>query len=264
MKKSLQHIIFGALVLFVGLVACNKDTTYVADPVTLSSSAYIKFLHVSPSLATITGQADNVTLLNLDLKSNTYSKLTGTPLAYERYFPTTTNVYAAVTAGLKTIKFSLAAISQKDSLELFLKQVQADAGKYYSFIITDSIKSESLSKAMFLQDDILTLGSSQIGMRFVHAIWNDTAAKNVDIFSVRNNATIFSGRSAGSASTFAPLNYFTTNDTLIVRRAGTTFALASLNGVGFTPGRNYTLVYKGNGAVTTATAKPRSLFVYGH
>ncbi|MSP07865.1 MAG: DUF4397 domain-containing protein [Chitinophagaceae bacterium] len=264
MKKSLQHIFFGSLVLVIGLVACNKDTTYIADPVTLSSSAYIKFLHVSPSLATITGQADNVTLLNLDLKSNTYSKLTGTPLAYERYFPTTTNVYAAVTAGLKTIKFSLAAISQKDSLELFLKQVQADAGKYYSFIITDSIKSASLSKAMFLQDDILTLGSTQIGMRFVHAIWNDTAAKNVDIFSIRNNATIFSARGAGSASTFTPLNYFTTSDTLIVRRAGTTFALASLNGVGFTPGRNYTLVYKGNGAVTTATAKPRSLLIYGH
>jgi hypothetical protein len=264
MKKSLQHIIFGALVLVVGLAACNKDTTYVADPVTSSSSAYIKFLHVSPSLATITGQADNVTLLNLDLKSNTYSKLTGTPLGYEKYFPTTTNVYAAVTAGLNTIKFSLAAVNQKDSLELFLKQVQADAGKYYSFIITDSVKSASLSKAMFLQDDILSLTSNQIGMRFVHAIWNDTAAKNIDIFSVRNNANIFSARSAGSASTFSPLNYYSTNDTLIVRRAGTTFALASLNGVGFTPGRNYTLVYKGNGAVTTATAKPRSLFIYGH
>ena len=148
MKKSLQHIIFGAFILVVGLAACNKDTTYVADPVTSSSSAYIKFLHVSPSLATITGQADNVTLLNLDLKSNTYSKITGTPLAYERYFPTTTNVYAAMTAGLKTIKFSLAAVSQKDSLELFLKKVQADAGKYYSFIITDSIKSESLIKIL--------------------------------------------------------------------------------------------------------------------
>ena len=264
MKKSLQHIIFGALILVVGLVACNKETTYVADPVTSSSSAYIKFLHVSPSLATITGQADNLTLLNLDLKSNTYSKITGTPLAYERYFPTTTNTYAAMTAGLSTIKFSLAAISQKDSIELFLKKVQIDAGKYYSFIITDSIKSESLSKAMFLQDDLLSLGSKQIGMRFVHAIWNDTAAKNVDIFSVRNNATIFSGRSAGSASTFAPLNYFTTSDTLIVRRAGTAFALATLNSVTLTPGRNYTIVYKGNGAVTASTAKPRSLLIYGH
>jgi hypothetical protein len=264
MKKSLQHIIFGALVLVVGLAACNKDTTYVADPVTSSSSAYIKFLHVSPSLATITGQADNVTLLNLDLKSNTYSKITGTPLGYEKYFPTTTNAYAAVSAGIQTIKFSLAAVNQKDSLELFLKKVQADAGKYYSFIITDSIKSESLSKAMFLQDDLLTLGSAQIGMRFVHAIWNDTAAKNVDIFSVRNKANIFSARGAGSASTFTPLIYFTTSDTLIVRRAGTTFALATFNGASFTPGRNYTLVYKGNGAVTTATAKPRSLFVYGH
>ena len=89
---------------------------------------------------------------------------------------------------------------------------------------------------MFLQDDLLSLGSTQIGMRFVHAIWNDTAAKNVDIFSVRNNATIFSGRSAGSASTFTPLNYFTTSDTLIVRRAGTTFALATLNSATFTPG----------------------------
>ena len=264
MKKSLQHIIFGSLVLVIGLVACNKDITYIAEPVSSSSSAYIKFLHLSPSLTTITGQADNVTLLNLDLKSNTYSKITGTPLAYERYFPTTTNAYAAITAGLQTIKFSLAAVSQKDSLELFLKKVQADAGKYYSFIITDSVKSESLSKAMFLQDDLLTLGASQIGMRFVHAIWNDTAAKNIDIFSRRNNANIFSGRSAGSASTFTPLNYFTTSDTLIVRRAGTTFALATLNGATFTPGRNYTLVYKGNGAVTTSTAKPRSLFIYGH
>ena len=264
MKKSLQHIIFGAIILVVGLAACNKDTVYVADPISSSSNAYIKFLHVSPSLATITGQADNVTLLNLDLKSNTYSKITGTPLAYERYFPTTTNSYATITAGLQTIKFSLAAVSQKDSVELFLKKVQADAGKYYSFIITDSIKSETISKAMFLQDDLLSLGSTQIGMRLVHAIWNDTAAKNIDIFSRRNNATIFSTRSAGSATTFIPLNYFTTSDTLIVRRAGTTFALATFNGATFTPGRNYTLVYKGNGAVTTSTAKPRSLLIYGH
>ena len=264
MKKSLQHIFFGSLVLVIGLVACNKDITYVAEPVSSSSNAYIKFLHLSPSLATITGQADNVTLLNLDLKSNTYSKITGTPLAYERYFPTTTNAYATIPTGLQTIKFSLAAVKQKDSLELFLKKVQIDAGKYYSFIITDSVKSQTNSKAMFLQDDLLTLGASQIGMRFVHAIWNDTAAKNIDIFSRRNNATIFSARSAGSATTFIPLNYFTTNDTLIVRRAGTTFALASLNGVGFTPGRNYTIVYKGNGAVTTTTAKPRSLLIYGH
>ena len=264
MKKSLQHIFFGSLVLVIGLVACNKDITYVAEPVSSSSNAYIKFLHLSPSLATITGQADNVTLLNLDLKSNTYSKITGTPLAYERYFPTTTNAYATIPTGLQTIKFSLAAVKQKDSIELFLKKVQIDAGKYYSFIITDSVKSQTNSKAMFLQDDLLTLGASQIGMRFVHAIWNDTAAKNIDIFSRRNNATIFSARSAGSATTFIPLNYFTTNDTLIVRRAGTTFALASLNGVGFTPGRNYTIVYKGNGAVTTTTAKPRSLLIYGH
>jgi len=264
MKKSLQHIIFGALVLVIGLAACNKETTYVADPVSSRSDAFIKFLHVSPTLATITGQADNITLLNLDLKSNTYSKITGTPLAYEKYFPTTTNAYATIPTGMQTIKFSLAAVSQKDSMELFLKKVQIDAGKYYSFIITDSIKSETNSKAMFLQDDLLSLGTTQIGMRFVHAIWNDTAAKNVDIFSVRNNATIFSGRSAGSASTFTPLNYFTTSDTLIVRRAGTTFALATLNSATFTPGRNYTLVYKGNGAVTTSTARPRSLFIYGH
>lgn len=264
MKKSLQHILLGSMVIILGLVACNKETTYLADPVIANTNAFVKFLHVSPSLATITAQADNITVLRYDWKSMTYDKLTGTPLAYEKYFPTTTNAYTSMTSGPQTFKFSLAAINQKDSVELFLKTVQADAGKYYSFIITDSVKSSSISKSMFLLDEVLALGSTQIGMRFVHAIWNDTAAKTVDLFSIRNNATIFAAKGAGSASAFIPLNYNTTSDTLIVRRAGTTFELARLNGVGFTPGRNYTLVYKGNGAVTLSTGKPRSLLIYGH
>lgn len=264
MKKSLQHIFLVAIVLVIGLAACNKDITYVASPVTSSASTYIKFLHVSPSIATITGQTDNITLLNYNWSSMSFLKLTGTPLSYEKYFPTTTNGYLATKGGLQTFKFSLAAVSQKDSAELFLKTLQADAGKYYSFIITDSVKSTNSSKAMFLQDDLLSLTNDFIGLRFVHAIWNDTAAKTIDIYSTRNAAVIFSGKAAGSASAFTQLNYYSTSDTLIVKRAGTQFELARLNGFIPTPGRNYTLVYKGNGDVTTATLKPRSLFLYGH
>ncbi|NCW11809.1 MAG: DUF4397 domain-containing protein [Chitinophagia bacterium] len=265
MKKSLQHILLGASVLVLGLVACNKEITYLADPVSTSTNAYVKFVHEAPNLATITGQTDNITVLRYNWATMTYDKLTGTAITYDKTFPTTTNAYVSIPAGPQTFKFSLAAVSQKDSAELFLKSVQTDPGKYYSFIVTDSVKASSASKAIFLQDDLLTLDvATQIGMRFVHAIWNDTAASTVDIFSTRNNRVIFAAKGAGSASSFSALNYYSTNDTLIVRRSGTTNELARMNGVGFTPGRNYTLVYKGNGTVTSSTGKPRSLMVYGH
>ena len=264
MKKSLQHILLGAFMLVIGLVACNKDTVYLAEPVSTSTNANVKFVHEAPNLATITGQIDNITVSRMNWSTLAFDKLTGTPIAYDKTFPTTTNAYLSMPSGPQTFKFSLAAVSQKDSAELFLKSFQTDPGKYYSFIMTDSVRASSASKAIFLQDDLLSLDVSQIGMRFVHAIWNDTAASTVDIFSTRNNRVIFAAKGAGSASNFSALNYYSTNDTLIVRRAGTVNELARMSGVGFTPGRNYTLVYKGNGTVTASSGKPRSLMVYGH
>jgi hypothetical protein len=264
MKKSLQHILLGAFMLVIGLVACSKETEYLAEPVSTSTNAFVKIVHEAPNLATITGQTDNITVSRFNWSTMIYDKLTGTPITYDKTFPTTTNVYLSMPSGPQTFKFSLAAVSQKDSAELFLKSFQTDPGKYYSFIVTDSVKASSASKAIFLQDDILPLDVSQIGLRFVHAIWNDTAASTVDIFSARNNRVIFSAKGAGSASTFTAFNYFTTSDTLIVRRAGTTNELARLNTFVPTPGRNYTVVYKGNGTVTSSTGKPRSLMVYGH
>ena len=264
MKKSLQHILLGAFMLVIGLVACSKETEYLAKPVSTSTNAFVKIVHEAPNLATITGQTDNITVSRFNWSTMIYDKLTGTPITYDKTFPTTTNVYLSMPSGPQTFKFSLAAVSQKDSAELFLKSFQTDPGKYYSFIVTDSVKASSASKAIFLQDDILPLDVSQIGLRFVHAIWNDTAASTVDIFSARNNRVIFSAKGAGSASTFTAFNYFTTSDTLIVRRAGTTNELARLNTFVPTPGRNYTVVYKGNGTVTSSTGKPRSLMVYGH
>lgn len=264
MKKSLQHILLGACMLVIGLVACNKDTEYLAQPVITGTNSFVKFVHEAPNLATITGQTDNITVSRFNWTTLIYDKLTGTPITYDKTFPTTTNVYLSMPSGPQTFKFSLAAVSQKDSAELFLKSFQTDPGKYYSVIMTDSVKAATASKAIFLQDDILPLDVSQIGLRFVHAIWNDTAASTVDIFSARNNRVIFSAKGAGSASTFSAFNYFTTSDTLIVRRAGTTNELARLNTFVPTPGRNYTVVYKGNGTVTSSTGKPRSLMVYGH
>lgn len=264
MKKSLQLIFTSSFFLLIGLVACNKETTYLADPVTSSDNTYIKFLHVAPNMATIAGQADNITISAYNFSNSIFAKLTGPALSYEKYFPTTTNAYVGIPAGLQRFKISLAAVAQKDSVELFLKTLQADAGKYYSFILTDSVKSATPAKVMFLQDDILSLNSYFVGLRFVHAIWNDTAGKTIDVFSTRNNGVIFSGRGAGSASAFTQFNYYSTSDTLIIRRAGTSFELARVNGFVSTPGRNYTILYKGNGDVTTSTAKPRSVLIYGH
>ena len=107
------------------------------------------------------------------------------------------------------------------------------------------------------------LGQYQIGLRFVHAILNDTAGKTVDLYSVKNAANIYENVGATAATGFEKKPQYS-NDTLIVRRAGTNFELARINGLSTLPGRSYSLVYRGNGKVTTSTAKPRGLVVYGH
>lgn len=259
MRKILQHKFLTAAVLLVFLSACSKKVEYIAEPNSADGKAYIKLLHVAPNFTTLTGLTDKVSVF-YTAPTGMYTKITGTTLAYDSYFPTTTNTYVALDPGTHTLRFSIGGVVLADSINFYNTQVQLEAGKKYSYFLTDNIKSN----AMFLADNVPAVDTNSIALRFVHAILNDTAGKAVDVYSKRNNAVIFSSRNAATSSDFATFAYTSVSDTLVVRRAGTSFALATLNGFSSTKGRSYSIVYKGNGAVTTTTAKPRSLAVYGH
>ena len=259
MKKIAQYKFLAAFALVALLAACNKDVEFVAEPVMVKEDmAYLKVIHVAPNFTTLTTLADKVSVF-YTAENGMYTKINGTTLAYDNMFPTVTTAYVAINSGLIPIRFSIGGVVLADSINFYKTSLTILPGKKYSYFMTDNVTSS----AMFFEDDVPVLGQDQISFRFVHTILNDTAGKNVDLYSVKNAGNIYENVGATAATGFEKKPYYT-NDTLIVRRAGTSFELARINGLATVPGRSYSLVYRGNGKVTTSTAKPRGLVVYGH
>jgi hypothetical protein len=259
MKKIVQYKFLAAFALVALLAACNKNVEYLAEPVKVNEDmAYLKVIHVAPNFTTLTTLTDKVSVF-YTAKNGMYTKINGTTLAYDNMFPTTTTAYAAIISGLVPVRFSIGGVVLADSINFYKTSLTLRPGKKYSYFITDNVTSS----AMFFEDDVPVLGQDQIGLRFVHTILNDTAGKTVDLYSVKNAANIYENVGATAATGFEKKPQYS-NDTLIVRRAGTNFELARINGLTTIPGRSYSLVYRGNGKVTTSTAKPRGLVVYGH
>jgi hypothetical protein len=151
-----------------------------------------------------------------------------------------------------------------DSVTIWSLPKYLAPGKYYTFMITDSLNSTRDSNRIFVQDVYTPAVVSYINLRFIHAVVNDTPGKTVDLWSYARNAAIISKVKPDSVSSFllAGVNP-SVADTLYVRRTGTTLNLAKLL-FAPTPQRTYTLYYYGDGNITTAGKKPRTLASYGH
>ena len=159
-------------------------------------------------------------------------------------------------------EISTSIISQLNKLINFTKVFLT--GQYYTLLVTDSIKSLRDSSQMFLLDKYTTPTQGNYSLRFIHAVLNDTLGLNVDIFSTRRNGNIFSNIKPGTVSGFSTLPYNTQlNDTLFVRRTGTLNNLTSINNIGFSNQRVYTLYYRGDANLTSST-KARLLTTYIH
>jgi hypothetical protein len=130
--------------------------------------------------------------------------------------------------------------------------------------MTDSVLTATESKQIFLQDNFVLSDTTHFTIRLAHTILNDTIGKNIDVYSMRLGANMFSNVSPGTVTPFVSEPYNFISDTLIVRRAGSPFELARLSTVAVPIARQraYTLVYKGT-PVSTGT-KPRSLVFFAN
>ena len=261
MKKNISLILILAASISGLLWSCSKTTPLENVAVTKSpnGSAFIKIVHFSPAFRLVTAKRDS---LNIFLNG---SKLNGSFLTFGSLFPSTTNLYAAIPAGSATIKLSTAGVVTADSIAVVSLSKTLEAGKYYSLIITDSILNSNSNKQIFTQDNFVISDTNSFTIRFVHAILNDTAGKNIDIYSTRRAGNIFSNISPGTVTDFntQPYNFIT--DTIIVRRAGGTFELARLTTATnpLARQRAYTLIYKGTPSTTTAP-KGRALVTFAN
>jgi hypothetical protein len=245
-------------------LACKRDMPLKDKTASPSGTALIKLIDVSPNLMTVLpSPSDSFHVLFNGVKVTGYTSGAAPAMAFNATYPFagTQNGYASVPAGDQEIKFAK-GLNTLDSLVLFTFHETLAANQYYSLIITDSIKSARDSSRIFLQDVFAPLSAGFFGVRFVNAAWNDTA--NVDIWSTRNNRTIFGNIKPGVATAFSIQGYNSVlSDTLFVRRAGTLVGLDTLVTVSFSNMRSYTLVYKGNALSNkTSDTKRRHLINY--
>jgi hypothetical protein len=258
MKKLFSYITLVAAGAFL-LTACKKQYDTNATFTTTDGTTYIRFIHAAPSLRQIFSQRDS---LNIFVNN---AKVNGAFLTFSNVFPASSNYgYISVPSGLQQIKLSVAGTVNPDSIQLinFTKIFQAN--QKYTVMITDSVNAANDSAKMIIPDTYSKPLPGNYVMRFVHAVWNDTTGKTIDIYSTRMNRLIGTNLKPGAITNFITLPYNSQlNDTLYIRRFGTTFNLATLNGVSFSNQRAYTLYYRGDGNLTTGT-KARAMERYVH
>ena len=296
MKKysQLLFILAGSL-LFI--TSCKKSDKYVAKRLPVTNNAYLRIVHVAPNFATTLGVADNFHIYINDTKINgaafvyatTTANLVDTvsPNPTLATYPTTVtafpaqavnnDTYAAVAAGTEFIRLSLVGKNLVDSQTFVKLPVSLGIGQYYTLFITDNIRDGQTAPQIFTQDLFSKPDTGSYSIRFAHMVLNDTAGKNVDVYSTKQAATIFSNLTPGTVTGFLTFKISPTTpsipDTIIIRRAGTLNELtrypptrvgvkgisSSISTVSYSNNqRVYTVIYKGNASVTTG-AKARSL-----
>lgn len=256
MKKNILIALIFACT--AGLIwSCNKKLELVAPVAGTDGLAYLKIADFSTSFRQVVNGSDSFNVYVNGIKVN------GTFLTYNSIFPTITNLYAGVPAGPQSIRITVNGKVTPDSITLASFNKTLTAGNYYSFLITDSLLKADESKQIFIQDNFARTDTTHFTLRFIHAILNDSVGgvKNVDVYSTRKAGNIFSNVAPGTVTTFQTQPYTLAADTLIVRRAGFLYPLATLNTVVFARERAYTLVYKGQPGTTTAP-KGRAIIVY--
>lgn len=264
----------------MALSACKRDYAGIANYAPMDSSvAYLKIVHASPNFRQLFNARDS---FNVFVGS---TKITNTFLTFNSVWPfvvnsSTTSItatYASVPAGQQSIRLSIPGVVNPDSVTIATFSKNLMAGRLYTLMLTDSIQSTYDSSQIFTQDNIPQTLPNFYNLRFVHAVLNDTAGKNVDVVSYMRSANLFSNVKPGTVGGFSISGYpFAQGvvDTLYVTRPATSgtpisqrvvlakLALnASVLGAGSWDRRAFTVYYKGDANLTSG-AKARSLSVY--
>ena len=250
MKKNISFLILLFACTTILVCSCSKQLDKIGTVTGPDGYAYIKIGQYSPSFRNIVNGRDS---FNVYVNGN---KINGSFFTFGSIFPTASNLYAAVPTGNQLIRLTVNGVNTADSMTLAGFTKNLVAGTYYSFFLTDSLFSTDPTKQIFIQDNFARTDSLHYTVRLVHAIPNDFGG-NIDVYSFRLGANMFSNISPTAATAFTAQPYSITLDTLSVRRAGTLTELARLNSVIFARERAYTLVYKGGPTLTSGT-KARS------
>ncbi len=113
----MKNKIIKGLIIFItffSVWSCTKKTTLVASLDPVANPAYIKFANYSTNFRQIVNNRDS---FNIFVNND---KLNGSFFTYGSFFPTVTNLYAAVPAGPTTIRLTTNGVNTTDSVTWLL------------------------------------------------------------------------------------------------------------------------------------------------
>lgn len=172
--------------------------------------------------------------------------VTGAAVAFGATFPSTPSNFNT-TDGYRIflIKDTLSTSTQVPMS--FAENLQA--GKYYTIFMYDTLNSP---KQKIVQNNISIPADSTARVRLANFIFTKTAVPNIDVFSIKRNANVWTNVNITDVTDYTPYAS-SLNDTLLVRETGTTNLLFQLNGFNPVRKRSYTLVFRGRYQTTSGT-----------
>ena len=223
-------------------LSCKKEfEKLVVEDTNLSGKAYLKVYNSAVNTNRNFVYVDNV-------------PVTGSIIAYGALFPST-GYTAVLEPGSRAIVVKDTLASSTQTQVSFTSTFEA--GKNYTLFTYDTVNSVKYK----LVNDIIEIPADTTSrIRFANLIYSSTPLPNVDLFSTRKNANIFSNIALAQVTDF--ISYASNSvDTLYVRATGTTTNLTPLFSIRPTQKRSYTIVYRGRYGTTTPStaAQLRSL-----
>jgi hypothetical protein len=186
--------------------------------------------------------------------------VTGAPLVYAATFPSTPSNFS-IPGGFRAflIRDTSSTILTQPAMT-FAENFQANNN--YTIFMYDTLTSP---KQKTVVNNIIIPTDTTSRVRFANFIFSTSAVPNVDIFSVKKNANVFTNIAVTDVTEYIPYassSKTVENDTLYVRETATSNLLATLNGFAPVRKRSYTLIFRGSykTAGTTGVARLLSSF----
>ena len=217
------------LLAIVFLAGCEKtieDTTPIDDDMTTKARVQLYVAHVG-------AVARNFLYVD-GLPVN------GSSLAFGSVFPAAPATSFAVPAGFRA--FLLRDTSSTTTQPALSFAENFSAGNFYTIFTYDTLNAV---KQKTVLTNIVVPDDTTARLRFANFIYSPNAVPNVDVFSFRRNANVWTNVPVKEVTEFIPYQSGVV-DTLYVRETGTTIQLAKAAVGSFTAKRSYTAVFRGS------------------
>lgn len=225
-----------AIASIIVLASCEKEyKSLLTEETNLGSTAFVKFHNAIIN--------SNRTYIYSDLVP-----LNGASILYGNVFPALSPSYTALNSGTRAIAIRDTLVPSTQYPISF--NASLIAGNYYTVFAYDSLNAP---KFRLIQDNIQVFNDTAARIRFANFPFSTTAIPNVDIFSQKQQANVFTNISTAAVTDFIPYRAGI-SDTLYVRATGTTTNLTQLNGLVPAAKRNYTVIFRGSYRSTSGTA----------